>query len=371
MSWRGEAGGIEAAREGHDVVMAPGTSTYLSQCQGPAALEPPSGGGFLPLSRVYAFEPVPDSLSRGEREHILGAEGCLWSEYISTPGRGLYMLLPRLAALAEALWTPAGEKSWSDFLRRVPAQLERYDARGYTWAKSGYAVRMTSQADPASRGVRITCDTELPADTVLYTTDGSAPGPGSRVYASPIVLHESALVRACAVKGGAVYPASADSVLFHAGIFRPVAVRYPSTKYTADGTRSLTDGLFGSIDHADGRWQGYEGVDFEAVVDLGNAGPVSRAGARFLQRTGSWIFFPSGVKFELSTDGKTYETAGSFDISPARANEEPSARLWECTFPPRPARYVRVIARNVGTCPAWHPGAGGKAWLFVDEIVIQ
>ncbi len=371
MSWRGMQGGIDAARLGHDVVMAPGSFTYLSQSQGPAALEPPGGGGYLPLGTVYAFEPVPDSLRADERPRILGAEGCLWSEFIATPGRAMYMLLPRLAALAEVLWTPAGERDWSDFLRRMPRQLGRYDACGYTWARSGYAVRMATDPDPDSRGVRISLSTELPADSILYTTDGSGPSRGSPVYRSPLTLHESAVIRASALRSGEVFPPTADSVLFHRAVFAPVAVTFPATKYLAQGSRSLTDGLFGSLDHADGRWLGFEGVDFEAVVDLGKPVAVSLIGARFLQRTGSWIFFPSSVSFETSVDGRTFTPAGSFDVPPARGEEEPSVREWHSAPAQAEIRYVRVTARNLGTCPPWHPGAGGKAWLFIDEIVVQ
>ncbi len=371
MSWRGSQGGIDAARMGHKVVMSPGSYTYLSQSQGQAALEPPSGGGFLPLDSVYAFEPVPDSLTKEERTHILGAEGCLWSEYIPSPGRALYMLLPRLAALSEVLWTRADRKDWRDFLMRMPRQLERYDARGYPWARSGYSVRMASEADRDSQTVRIVLSTGLPADSIVYTTDGSVPGRGSLAYASPFVLRASAVVRASALRGGEVFAPSTDSVLFHKAVFKDVKVTFPSTKYTAGGVRSLTDGLFGSLEHADGRWQGYEGVDFEAVIDLGKATDVSCAGARFLQKTGAWIFFPSRVSFALSLDGREFTPAGSFLVPQAGAMEEPGVREWDCSFPVREARFVRVTALNIGTCPSWHPGAGGKSWLFVDELIVR
>jgi hexosaminidase len=371
MSWRGAEGGIAAARLGHDVVMSPGSYTYLSEYQGPPSLEPPAGGGYLPLSKVYAFEPVDDSLTREERTHVLGAEGCLWSEYIPTPGRAMYMLLPRLAALAEVLWTPERGRDWSDFAARVPRLMKRYEASGYTSARSAYAVRIASEADPGSRGVAIALSTELPSDSIVFTTDGSEPGKGSRPYAPPLIIHSSARIRASAVLGESFLPSSSDTVLFHRGIFKPVSVTYPSTRYTAGGNRSLTDGLVGSTDHADGRWQGYEGVDFDAIVDLGDTAAVSALAVRFLEKTGSWIFFPSRVTFALSTDGTRFTSVGSFDVPPVSANEEARAREWECTFAAQEARYVRFGGRTIGTCPVWHPGAGGKAWIFVDELVVR
>jgi hexosaminidase len=130
MSWRGVAGGIEAARQGHDVIMAPTNRTYFDYYQGDSIAEPLAIGGFVPLDSVYAFEPVPSELTAGEAAHVLGAEGCVWTEYIATPASVEYMLLPRLLALAEVLWLPKEARSWPGFVARLPPQLARLDAMG-------------------------------------------------------------------------------------------------------------------------------------------------------------------------------------------------------------------------------------------------
>lgn len=130
MSWRGVAGGIEAARQGHDVIMAPTNRTYFDYYQGDSIAEPLAIGGFVPLDSVYAFEPVPAQLTAGEAAHVLGAQGCVWTEYIATPATVEYMLLPRLLALAEVLWSPKEVRSWSGFVARLPPQLARLDAMG-------------------------------------------------------------------------------------------------------------------------------------------------------------------------------------------------------------------------------------------------
>ncbi|HWJ22014.1 MAG TPA: beta-N-acetylhexosaminidase, partial [Gemmatimonadaceae bacterium] len=106
MSWRGMEGGIAAARQGHDVVMAPGDYTYLDHYQGDPASEPLSIGGYLPLDTVYAWDPVPAELTPAEASHILGAQGNLWTEYIATPAHAEYMLFPRMIALSEVVWSP-------------------------------------------------------------------------------------------------------------------------------------------------------------------------------------------------------------------------------------------------------------------------
>jgi hexosaminidase len=130
MSWRGVAGGIMAAREGHDVIMAPTNRTYFDYYQGDSTGEPLAIGGFLPLDSVYAFEPVPAQLTAAEAAHVLGAEACVWTEYIATSTQVEYMLLPRLLAFSEVLWSPKEARSWPGFVARLPAQLARLDAMG-------------------------------------------------------------------------------------------------------------------------------------------------------------------------------------------------------------------------------------------------
>ena len=130
MSWRGTAGGIAAAQQGHDVIMTPTTPMYFDYYQGNPSSEPLAIGGFVPLDSVYAYEPVPAVLTPEQAAHVLGAQGNLWTEYIPTPAQAEYMLLPRMLALSEVLWSPEAARSWTGFLQRLPAQLARLDAMG-------------------------------------------------------------------------------------------------------------------------------------------------------------------------------------------------------------------------------------------------
>ncbi|MEZ0324403.1 MAG: beta-N-acetylhexosaminidase [Fimbriimonas sp.] len=126
MSWRGVSGGIEAARAGHDVVMAPTSHTYLDYYQGKfRAFEPKAIGGYVSLEQVYSFEPVPPELNEAEARHILGAQGQLWTEFIPHPKHLEYMAYPRLTALSEVTWSPKTAKNWPDFQRRLNTHLER------------------------------------------------------------------------------------------------------------------------------------------------------------------------------------------------------------------------------------------------------
>jgi hexosaminidase len=129
MSWRGTKGGLEAARAGHDVVMAPTTHTYLDYYQSKDPGEPPAIGGFVPLETVYAFEPVPPELEGTDRAGcVLGGQAQLWTEYMPTPRRVEYMAWPRLAALAEVVWSPRDLRDLADFRARLALHLSRLDA---------------------------------------------------------------------------------------------------------------------------------------------------------------------------------------------------------------------------------------------------
>jgi hexosaminidase len=135
MSWRGQQGGITAANAGHDVVMAPTSHTYFDYYQGPAEAEPKAIGGNLPLEKVYGFEPIPKDISAEKRKHVLGVQGQLWGEYISTEEHREYMAYPRAAALAEVGWSPKTAKNYENFITRLKYHLKRFDVAGISYRK--------------------------------------------------------------------------------------------------------------------------------------------------------------------------------------------------------------------------------------------
>jgi hexosaminidase len=128
MSWRGEKGGIAAAKAGHRVVMAPNTYTYLNFYQADRNTEPIAQGKFLPLEKVYNYDPVPVVLTEQEARYILGAQGQLWTEYIPSPKHAEYMLFPRMSALAEVVWTQKEKKDYKRFCNNLEVHLKRLDS---------------------------------------------------------------------------------------------------------------------------------------------------------------------------------------------------------------------------------------------------
>ncbi|MEX2362097.1 MAG: family 20 glycosylhydrolase, partial [Balneolaceae bacterium] len=136
MSWRGEAGGIEAAKMGHDVIMTPGDTNYLDHYQADAETEPIAIGGLTTLADVYGYEPIPKELTSEEAKHVLGAQGNVWTEYMHSPEKVEYMAYPRAVALSEVLWSSNKNKNWEDFLARLQTHFQRLDILGVNYAKS-------------------------------------------------------------------------------------------------------------------------------------------------------------------------------------------------------------------------------------------
>jgi F5/8 type C domain len=144
-----------------------------------------------------------------------------------------------------------------------------------------------------------------------------------------------------------------------------------SSQYTGGGDFALIDGIRGTTNWSGGGWQGYWGKDFVAVIDLGKTETISKVGAGFLQDMGSWIWMPRAVEIELSMDGKTFHPLLPIPNEAPENQDGVVTQDFLRSMTPREARYVRIKAVNFGKIPAWHPGSGGDAWIFVDEIIIN
>lgn len=135
MSWRGETGGIAAAKERHKVVMSPGTHCYLDHFQGPKETQPLAIGGFTPLEKIYSYEPVPAELSAEEAKYIMGAQGNVWTEFMPNPAHVEYMVYPRAAALAEVVWSPKESRDYKNFKERMEKMVLRYYSYGINFCR--------------------------------------------------------------------------------------------------------------------------------------------------------------------------------------------------------------------------------------------
>ena len=373
MSWRGFEGGISAARSGHDVVMSPTSHVYFDYYQGLPDDEPLAIGGFLPLSKVYAFEPVPDSLTANEARHVLGGQANLWTEYIPNPEHAQYMIFPRLAALAEVLWTPKSLRDWHDFARRIEGEMQRYEQRGLNYARSSFRVTFNSSFDAEDRSFRVEMAAELPQLPIHYTLDGRDPTMHSPRYTGLVRLNQSTLIKAAAFrKGERISPVKEQWLHLHKACGKPITLQeLPAERYSARGPQTLIDGLRASSSYADGRWLGFHAIDLQAVIDLEHETEIRRLSAGFLNDINAWIFLPVRVTFSLSMDGRHFTPVAEVSNDWPVLSSEKTSREFVGEINPQKARYVKVVAENIKVCPEGHIGAGDKAWLFVDEISVE
>jgi len=200
MSWRGMGGGVAAAQQGHEVIMTPTEYCYFDYYQAEGGEgEPPGIGGFLPLEKVYAFEPMPDVLTGDQKRLILGGQGNVWTEYIATPEHAEYMALPRMAAMAEVLWSPKNLRNLADFLGRMQVHYSRLDRAGVHYrqpALGGY-----QPYNPFIGKTKVRIENPRPETVVRYTLDGTDPTPDSKALEGPLVIKDDLTLTAQAFAG--------------------------------------------------------------------------------------------------------------------------------------------------------------------------
>lgn len=188
MSWRGEQGGIAAARMGHDVIMTPNSHLYLDhyQAKDGNTSEPVAIGGFLPLERVYSYHPGPDSLTAAEQQHVLGVQGNLWTEYIATNNKLEYMLFPRALALSEIAWTGREQQNYEEFsTKRLPLRLQELEQMNFYYRIPEAKIRFGTGKDGRKTAEIIPF---VANSTVYFTVDGHKADPTGNLYTGPIAL---------------------------------------------------------------------------------------------------------------------------------------------------------------------------------------
>ncbi len=187
MSWRGIDGGIEAAKKGHDVVMAPSNVLYLDYLQTDSPNEPPGRPATIELHQVYGFEPVPKALDAQQARHILGVQANVWTEHMRSFARVQHAYFPRIAALAEVAWSPPQVRDYTDFLQRLPAMLPRWKSLGLVVAATPFQQQISAGTPLADGSAEVTVHQPL-GYALRYTTDGSAPTASSPLYFTSLAL---------------------------------------------------------------------------------------------------------------------------------------------------------------------------------------
>ena len=290
MSWRGEEGGIAAVTSGHHAIMTPGAYCYLDSYQDAPYSQPEAIGGYLPLKKVYAYDPVPASLTAEQAKLVYGVQGNLWVEYIPTPEHVEYMIYPRMLALAEVAWSAPERKSWPDFHTRALSAVADLQKKGY---------------HPFDLSKEI----------------------GSRPESLQPVSHL----------------ALGKKVTYNSSY---------SPHYPAQGNTALTDGIRGDWTYGDGSWQGFISDNrLDVTIDMEKETPIHSVTAAFMQVVGAEVFLPETVIISISDDGINFTELQKqhFEVS-----KETPIRFTDISWQGEAkGRYVRYQAQAGSEFGGW------------------
>lgn len=372
MAWRGAGEGVKAAKMRHDVIMVPTTYFYFDYYQTNILDEEPLAiGGYVPIEKVYSFEPYQKELTAEENKHIIGLQANLWTEYVTSFRHVEYMVLPRMAALSEIQWTQPQFKDYGDFLERMPKMFDIYDIYGYNYARHLFDVKANFLPDTVAGTLTVTLST-LDGANIHYTLDGTKPSANSPKYTGPLTLKEN-----CTFKAAAIRPAGSSRVYtaeinLNKASLKPIALLQPlKAPYIFNGALNLVDGLTGDANYKTGRWIAFYGNDMEAVIDFKQPTEISSVEIHTCVEKGDWVFDARGFSVAVSDDGKNFTAVASEDYPVATPDSPNGVLAHKLTFEPRNARYLKVVALSERRIPDWHTGKGYTGFLFVDEIVVE
>ena len=371
MSWRGASGGIKAAQMGHDVIMTPNTYCYFDYYQTADTKDEPLGiGGYVPIEKVYSLDPTFD-LNEEQKKHIIGAQANLWTEYIATTEHVEYMVLPRMAALAEVQWTQPEKKDFKDFTTRLASLMKFYQRDGFNYAKHVFDLKADFTPDVAKKAVVVTLST-IDDAPIYYTLDGIEPTTASLKYIEPVVITETADFQAVVIRPEGKSKVVNKKISFNKATYCPIELTFqPSEKYKFGGAITLVDGMKGNDSYATGAWLGFVGGDVEAIIDLGQETEIKRVATNAIVDMSAWIMGSTGLVVSISDDNKEFREVAAKDI-PAETNiDKKGVENYEITFDPVKARYVKVVIKRSPALPKGHAGEGKAAYMFIDEIEVD
>ena len=363
MSWRGTEGAVIAAKQHHDVILTPGSHCYFDHYQSTKEDEPLAIGGFLPLEKVYSFNPIPKELTKDESKYVLGAQGNVWTEYMKDAKQVEYMAFPRMMALSEVVWSKNENKNYEDFKNRLEIYQQRLDLRDVNYANHLYEVLGKSEIKNGS--LLMNLKTSSNTKTIRYTLDGTAPNINSTIYEESLVINENLTINAAAFDDTKqVSSVFKETVKMHKAVGKKITFNVlPSEKYNAGGNSALINGISGSDKrYGDDQWLGFDGKDVEITIDLGKEMNINSIQTRFNNQKGSWIYAPSQVIVTFP---------GNEEFLPIEL-EESEEKIVDLKLETKIfTRFVKLKLVNFGIIPDGRQGAGHKPWVFIDEIIIE
>lgn len=365
MSWRGEAGGIEAAKQKHRVVMTPGSPLYFDNGQRENE-DSVFIGGYNPIEKVYAYDPLPKELSAEQQKYIMGAQANVWTEYMTNTKKIEYMVFPRMAALSEILWSPKSMQNWEFFEKRLMVQFQRYDKMKINYSTGYFDLRSSILPAPDQKGVQWKVESKFKEPIYINFNNWDTIWP----YKQPQTITFNTRATATTnIKGQNMV--LTQQFYFNKATGKQIQlVTPPSKQYGGDGAFTLVNGVQNEKGLARSKeFLGFSGTDCIATIDLGKPESIQKLNIHTFEQKASWIHPPAGATIEVSDNGSDYKTLEATPSLQYDARKRMTALQFN--FSATNTRYVRITVKNLGVIPARQAGAGNKAWLFVDEIEVE
>jgi len=325
------------------------------------------------LKNVYDVRLLSTQTHRDRPDLVLGAECPLWTEHV-TESNAESLLYPRLQAFAEVTWTGAN-RDYNDFRTRLGAHYRIMDSFGIAYGPEDKAVVSYKLSyEPLKSSWRFDAKRGFPDLALHFTTDGREPSARSPSFEDSIRIDRPMTLKAAPFRSSRRYADSrAFRVIENKALGTKVHYMHPANHlYTGAGEISLVDGILGSSDFADGNWVGWQDADMDAVVDLKHSVSFRSININFMQQSASWIVIPRFVTIYSSDNGVEWKRLTEINTHSDALDLTPAIRTFTfASDTPSNARYIRVTAKQFGSLPAGHTGAGGSSFIFADEIVIK
>lgn len=378
MSWTGEKGGIHAAKEKHQVVMTPGGWCYFDHSQTKNE-DSVTIGSYLPLEKVYGYDPVPKELNEEEAKYILGAQGNVWTEYMAYPSKIEYMIFPRMSALSEVLWTPKEKKNWISFEQRLPQQLKRYELWKANYSKAYYDLQTVIEPTENNNGIKVSLTAKSPSPIAYQLIKLPAnnqwnaypPIDKKQIYTKPLEINSNSVLQAVQDISNSASTSISIAVFINKATGKKITSNIPpSASYPGNGGLfSLINGIKSDKGINSGEWCGWTSKDVELTIDLGKPTEINQVVLNILDQKSSWIHPLLLQGIYISDDGVNFTELKDVDAPKVKPNEV--LRRCDFSFAKRLTRFVKIKVSNVSKIPDGNPGTGKPAWMFIDEIEIN
>lgn len=364
--WRGlGTAALKAAEQGHPFIMTPARIMYLIRYQGPQWFEPLTYFGNNTLKDVYRYEPIQKEWSPEVRSLLMGVQASMWTEFCNKPEDVEYQLFPRLAALAEVAWTQPWHKNWRSFLVAMDKFNEHLSAKGIVFACSMYNIQHT--VTPVNGKLQVKLECERPDVEIRYTMDGKEPTDRSPLYKSPLMVTGTQTIKCTTYRAGRQMGKTLTlPLVWNKATAKPVLGNTQAGKI-------LVNGIRGSLRQSDFEWHSWESSDSVAfTIDLQKKESLRSVSVGCITNYGMAAHKPADIEVWVSNDNRDYRKVSGKQFTDGEIFREGTFKEdVVLDLNKEIGRYVRIIAKGAGECPATHVRPGQEARIYFDEVMIE